>query len=650
VLRDAPDAMLVVSADGIVQYANRQAEAMFGYPAMDLVGSSVDRLLPREARHRHERHRAAFAQHAALRPMGAGLQLLAERADGSVLPVEISLAPLGPESGLTLAAVRDVSRQRAAEIALRRSEERFRLTFASSPVGLAVLDPEARLRFVNPALCALSGHDQAALLGSRLRDLVSTFARRDDGTPVEHKLFRADGEVRWVELTLVPLHESDDTADALAHFYDITERRSHHEQLQALALSDPLTGLPNRALLLDRLDQALAALARKQGRVALLLLDLDRFKDVNDSLGHPVCDDLLRQVGRRIAAVARSTDTVARLGGDEFAVLCTDLATDEADVAARLLQALEPDYALQVRGSQDRVRLGASIGIAVADAPGATATDLYRDADLALYESKARGRGRATAFDQGLRDRLRDEVLGEQQLRQALTAHGIRVALQPIVDLSTGETVAHEALVRISTSDPERFVGPEQFLRAAQERGLLPVLDNAVLDVCLDRLRHSDDRLHVNVAGATLDEGAWQEHLLAVLDAEPELAGRLSVELTEQTLMTSRDAALAGLERLRAHGVQVGLDDFGTGYSSLSYLERLPLDFLKLDTSLVARVTVAHGARTLAEGIVTLGSRLGLTVVAEGIESPEQAALLRSWGCRLGQGYLFGRPARPVTR
>jgi len=645
VLRDAPDAMLVVTGDGVIAYANRQSEAVFGRCPAELVGASVDTLLPVGLRERHRGHRAAYARDPTLRPMGAGLQLFAERADGSVVPVEISLAPLARGDGLTLAAVRDVSRQRAAESALRRSEERFRLTFRSSPVGLAVLDADGRLNAVNPALCALIGRDEADLLGRRLRDLVPTFEKRDGATPGEHKLFRLDGSTRWVELTLAPLQEpGGDTSDFVAHVYDVTDRRSHQEQLQALALSDPLTGLPNRALLLDRLDQSLAGLARRHTRVALLLLDLDHFKDVNDTLGHPVGDDLLRQVSHRLSSVARSTDTVARLGGDEFALLCNDLPFGEMEFADRLLAALASDFVVQVQDGAEGVHVGASIGIAVADERGLSAAELYRNADLALYESKARGRGRATVFDQSLRDRLHDEVLGEQQLRQALASHGIRVALQPVVDFATGRTVAREALARLSTADPDVYVQPDRFLPAAQERGLLPLLDAAVLDVCLDLLRDTGDRLHVNVAGATLDQGAWQEHLLEVLASEPALATRLSVELTEQTLMTSRDASLAGLEQLRLRGVHIGLDDFGTGYSSLSYLERLPLDFLKLDTSLISRIPVSHAARTLAEGIVRLGERLGLTVVAEGVENEEQAALLRSWGCQQGQGYLFGRP------
>ena len=645
VLRDAPDAMLVIAADGAIEYANRQAERLFGRPAADLVGSSVDSLVPSEVRERHRRHRAAFRAAPALRPMGAGLSLLAARADGSVVPVEISLAPLDEESGLTLAAVRDVSRQREAEEALRSSEERLRLTVRSSPVGLAVLDDEDRLVLANPALCELAGMDEETLLRTRLPELVPSFSHRDGGQRAEHQLLRGNGDVRWVELTVAPLRQRADRApQAVAHFYDITEQRSHQEQLQALALSDPLTGLPNRTLLLDRLDQALSTLARHPARVALLLLDLDHFKDVNDTLGHPVGDDLLRQVGHRISAVARSTDTVARLGGDEFALLCNDLPSGELEFARRLLGALEPEYALAVGGSVQRVRLGASIGIAVAESADLTATDLYRDADLALYESKARGRGRATVFDATLRDRLHEGILGEQQLRQALKEGGIRVALQPLVELSSDLTVGYEALVRLDSGDPHGLVGPARFLSVAQDRGLFPALDAAVLDVCLDRLRRTEDHLHVNVAGATLDEGAWQEHLLTVLTDEPALAARLSVELTEQTLMTSREATLVALEQLRRRGVRIGLDDFGTGYSSLSYLERLPLDFLKLDTSLVARITQAHGARTLAEGIIALGTRLGLTIVAEGVEGSEQAELLKRWGCQLGQGYLFGRP------
>ena len=650
VLRDAPDAMLIVASDGSIQYANRQAEVMFGRAADDLVGSGIEALVPAQLRAQHRAHRASFSAHPSLRSMGEGLPLVAARADGSVLPVEISLAPLDVEGGgLTLAAVRDVSRQRAAARDLRSSEERFRRTFHSSPVGLALIAPDGRLGLVNKALVQLSGCAESALLDMTLGQLLPSCRPDTAGLAPdrsEHRLVRADGETRWVEVTLSRLDEPGDGAThVVAHFYDLTERHSHQEQLQALALSDPLTGLPNWVLLLDRLEQALSALGRRPGRVALLLLDLDHFKDVNDTLGHPVGDMLLRDVAQRLSSVARSTDTVARLGGDEFALLCTDLPSGEVEFAQRLLQALEPDHKVPAEdGTVRRVRLGASIGIAVAERSGTFSTDLYRDADLALYEAKARGRGRARVFDQSLRERLQQEVTGEEQLRQALRGGGIRVALQPLVDLGTGRVIAHEALARIQSPDGGGLLGPDQVLPAAHDRGLFPALDLAVLDVCLDRLRKSDDNLHVNVSGASLDDGAWQKHLLSALAREPEIASRLSIELTEQTLMTTADASLAAIEQLRLRGVRVGLDDFGTGYSSLSYLERLPLDFLKLDTTLVARITLSHAARTLVESIITLGTRLGLQVVAEGVELAQQAELLRGWGCQVGQGYLFGRP------
>ena len=655
-LRDAPDAMLLVDADGTVLYANQQAVAVFGHALADLVGTSVDVLLPESLRSAHRGHRESYVATPSTRPMGAGLELLAARADGTVFPVEISLSPMKVDGRrLTLAAVRDVSSQRAAEQALRRSEERFRLTFESSPVGIAILRLDGSWSYVNPAMCALTGRSEQELLATALSDLLP-----DGPLPldvhtagpgrVERRLERADGSTAWLEITLSVVRDGAGAAHHLVgHFYDVTERRDHQHELQTMALSDPLTGLPNRALLLDRCSQALAQLDRHPGRCALLILDLDHFKTVNDSLGHLAGDELLRQVASRLTSVARTTDTVARLGGDEFALLCNDLPAGEEHFSRRLLDALDADFRLPLSdGSTHTTRIGASIGIAVCSTPGSTATDLYRDADVALYEAKARGRGRAEVFDVRLRRELDRRISQEGLLRQALVRDGVRIVRQPLVRLTDREVLAHEALARLDITGNGELVPPAQFLPVAEERGLVPALDEAVLVLALDELRSDPTPLHVNVSATTLELGRWQEVLFAALDEDPGLSSRLCVELTEQALMATSSSAGDSIVEMRLRGLRVGLDDFGTGYSSLSYLERLQVDFLKLDTSLVARIATSSPSQVLTRGIIALAKDLGLGVVAEGIEDAAQAAMLSDWGCDVGQGYLFGRPA-PLT-
>jgi len=424
-LRDAPDAMLLIDADGTILFANRQTESVFGYRASDLVGRSVDVLLPAALQDRHRAHRERYVQAPSVRPMGVGLDLLAARVDGTTFPVEISLSPLLlDDRSLTLAAVRDVTRQRGTEQALRQAKDGFRLTIASSPVGIGVLRADGTWASVNPALCALAGRPEPELLRTRVTDLLPdgpldlASGRRD-----ERRLQRPDGTAAWVEITLAVLKDASGTDEhVVVYLYDVTERHSHQRELQLLAWSDPLTGLPNRTLLLDRTTQALMRLNRNPGRCALLILDLDHFKTVNDTLGHIAGDELLRQVARRLNSVARSSDTVARLGGDEFAVLCDGTPLDELAFAERLLTSLEAEFVLDLHdGSTHTARIGASIGVAVCAEHGdSSAVDLYRDADVALYDAKARGRGRTRLFDPSLRRELDRRVSQESRLRQAL--------------------------------------------------------------------------------------------------------------------------------------------------------------------------------------------------------------------------------------
>ena len=404
-LRAAPDGMLLVDEIGIVRYANRQAEVIFG--GSGLVGHGVEQLVPEQLRERHRVHREGFAATPAPRPMGTGLDLTATRADGTEFAVEISLSPLPVgQHRLTLAAVRDVTGQRLVQQALRTSEERFRLTFEHSPVGIALMALDGTLTAVNPAMCAVTGSAEQALLSASLADLLADDPVLLDLTTVDprqlvRQLHRTDGSTRWLEVTLVVVRDGAGAPlHVVGHFYDVTDRRAHEQDLQARALTDPLTGLPNRTLLFDRTEQALAELSRHPARCALFVLDIDRFKVVNDTLGHLAGDELLRQVAARLQQTARSNDTVARLGGDEFAVLCRDLPQGERDFSERLLAAFDEPFALQ-RGDGSTVptRAATSIGVAVCSMPGVTAIDLYRDADLALYRAKADGRARSAHFD-----------------------------------------------------------------------------------------------------------------------------------------------------------------------------------------------------------------------------------------------------------
>ncbi|MDX6722058.1 MAG: hypothetical protein QOD73_462, partial [Solirubrobacteraceae bacterium] len=423
------------------------------------------------------------------------------------------------------------------------------------------------------------------------------------------------------------------------------ERHRNDEANRRAALHDALTGLPNRTLALDRIDQALRR--RDAGAVAVLALDVDRFKVVNDSLGHAAGDELLIALAGRLRDALRTGDTVARLGGDEFIVICqsVDGAEGALAIAERLSGAISKPLVLP-SGAHF---VGASIGIAVAGRPDDTPESLMRDADTAMYRVKDTGRGGHALFD----DRLRDQVLGrartEGELRRALERDELEVHYQPIVDARSGRPVSVEALVR--WEHPERgLVPPSEFIPLAEEAGLISEIGRRVLRAACTQVADwqrelgVDLGLAVNVSGRQLAAPGFAAEVAGIAERSGLMAGTLGLEITESVLIEEADAPMAALAELRRHGLRLSLDDFGTGYSSLSYLKRFPLDCLKLDRSFISDLGVSEQDRAIVEAVVSMARTLGLDVVAEGVETERQLAELRALDCPFAQGYLFARP------
>jgi diguanylate cyclase (GGDEF)-like protein/PAS domain S-box-containing protein len=567
-------------------------------------------------------------------------------------------------------ATLDVSERETTQRALLASEAHFRVTFDHAPHGMAMIwlqgERAGDLIRANEAFARLIGYDDVAeLAGMGLSDWTPPGERRSSstrfralaegrsrGTSYSRQYLRKDGSIVHAWVTTAVVHdESGEPQFAVAHCIDDTERRKHLRQLERMAHTDALTGLANRAVV----DRELVASERGGPAQVdgLLLMDLDRFKLINDSQGHPVGDALLQQVGRRLRSAVPAAHTVARLGGDEFVVVVHEGGPAGcARVAASVVQALRDPFDLP---GGERVVLTTSVGVAVVADDGSTA-DLLKHADLALYEAKDVGRNRVVTYDHELRHRNESRVRAEALLRAALRDGGLRVELQPVVSLEDDSVVGAEALVRLPDGEGGTL-NTGDLVRVAEDTGLVVGLDLWVMGevarlLSADARRVADGheprlprRVAVNVSGRTIEDGDFVARVRGILAASGVAPERLAVELTETSLLHDSGMVEDAIAELVSVGVTVGIDDFGTGYSALAYLPRFPLSFLKIDMSFVQRLGTARRADAIVAAIVELAHAHELTVVAEGVETREQADALRSMGCESGQGWLFGRPA-----
>jgi diguanylate cyclase (GGDEF)-like protein/PAS domain S-box-containing protein len=469
---------------------------------------------------------------------------------------------------------------------------------------------------------------------------------------VEEKETLADGQIRWVSTTKLPLRDrKGEIVGTFGISRDISDRKRAEEQLQHQAFYDPLTDLPNRALFLDRLRHLFHRARRSLGspQFAVLYLDLDRFKAINDSLGHQVGDELLIATARRLERCLRPGDTLARLGGDEFTVLLEEIRceADATGVAERIHQ--EVAAPLQIRGGE--VFTSVSVGIALSSAGYGSPEDMLRDADTAMYRAKAGGRARHQVFDGDMHRRAVSSLRLETDLRRALERHEIVPYYQPIVDLDTGTVVGFEALAR--WRHPTRgMLLPDLFIPVAEETGLVVEIGARMLAEACRQIREwqrsdaiwSTLGISVNVSGRQLSQGgvaADVERVLAATGLDPTC---LTLEITESALVHSLDAGAGTVQRLHEMSIGLHLDDFGTGYSSLAYLHSFPIQALKVDRSFVDRMNQTSRHSAIVKTIVSLAHDLGMEVVAEGVETRAQLEALRALSCRRGQGFLFSRP------
>jgi diguanylate cyclase (GGDEF)-like protein/PAS domain S-box-containing protein len=527
-----------------------------------------------------------------------------------------------------------------------------------------VVDLEGVVRFVSASCERVFGWAPEALVGRPETAIVhpddisavqQTRAELVSGMSIstDYRLRCADGSYRWVEArsTRVTAGDSELIVTAL---HDINDRRKRTMELEYLATTDPLTGVANRTVLMDRLRRALLRLARSPGVVAVLYLDLDDFKAVNDSLGHGVGDEVLSEMAARLMQHLRPTDTLARLGGDEFVIVAEGVFDEGA--ALGLADRVIDEGRKPFRVGGDEFECTVSVGVTFTANSQRSAEDLLAESDLALYRAKHLGRNRSKLFNAQMRTAAVGQVAVERMLQRALEEDRVVVEYQPIIDLASGRPVAAEALVRID--DPqEGLLLPQSFLQVAQETGRLIAIDALVLADAVAQaarwnvqLRGSDFAgVAINVTAHHLADLALSESIADRLDALGVPRHHLRVEVTERVLIEASSSAMSTLRALRGVGIQIGLDDFGTGYSSIAYLRQFPLDFVKLDKLLIDGIEGDQRQRAVVGGVITLCHALDLTVVAEGVERSGQAEILSELGCDRAQGFLYAAPASPAA-
>ena len=655
-------------AEGRWHYVSPQIEAMLGHPADAWL---ADATLWARSIHPEDRE-AVLETEESLTSAGSAGRLHREyrlRArDGNIVWVldDESVTQMGEDGRPTMVqgVLVDITQRKRAEEALQASEEQTRTIIETASYAFIGMDNRGRVIDWNQRAAETFGWSREEAVGSVLADLIIPPEQRSAHTegiqrytrtgeaPLLGKRVEVTAQDRAgrqfpVELTIWPIDLGGELRfNALID--DITVRKQLEDQLRHQALHDPLTGLPNRALFVDRLEHALARTKRDDdSAVAVLFLDLDDFKTVNDSLGHEAGDQMLVAIADRVTGALREGDTAARLGGDEFAVLLEDAGRqDPALIAARLLEHVSG----RVHVGDQTITAQASIGIAVSGEHGSTPEELLRSADLAMYLAKARGKNRHEQYEPGMHEQAVRRLSMKHALEQAIAARDLEVHYQPIVALEDGAIVGVEALLRWRGTDGQ-FVPLPEVIALAEESGLiLPigrfVMEQACRDAAAWQQKMGPDRsldLAINVSVIQLEHGTLLDDVKRALAASGLAPSSLILEITESALSTDSIDSIRTIRALRARGIRLALDDFGTGYSSLSRLRRFPVDIVKIDRSFVASMRNDTDG-VLIQSIIDLGRTLNMEIVAEGIETAAQVVALRARGAELGQGYHFARP------
>jgi diguanylate cyclase (GGDEF)-like protein/PAS domain S-box-containing protein len=651
------DAILGKSMDGKITSWNRAAEKMYGYTRGEVVGRDLSFLVPpgRQAEIQAIMERVLSGQ-----PIEC-LETQRLTKTGSVLDVSLSVSPIKDPTGLITGASAI-----ARDITLRkRAEEQLKLQSAALEAAanaIVITDYEGKIVWVNRAFTTMTGYGKEEVLSKNLRLLKSgdqpesyyanLWSTISSGKVWQGEIVnrRKDGTTYTEEMTITPV--SRDVGNPADRYFiaikqDITKRKRAEERVQYLAYYDALTGLPNRTLLQDRLAKALAGARRRKDKAAILFLDLDRFKDINDSLGHSVADLLLQEVAERLKTWAREQDTVARVGGDEFLIVLTGVkdVADAAVATERIVNLMTAEFVVQGHS----LSIGCSVGISIFPEHGADGETLIKNADAAMYSAKENGRNRFQFFTEDMNAQVVERLTLENSLRLALDKKELFLVYQPQMDIATGRITGLEALLRWQHPDLG-LVPPDKFIRIAENSGLIvPIGEWVVRTACRQARKWQDEGLPavsvaVNVSAVQFRQEGFCELIRRALHETGLAPQYLELELTESLLLANADLMLSVVQELKAMGVTLAIDDFGTGYSSFSYLRQFRVSKLKIDRVFIRDVAVNPDDAAIASAIISMAKSLHLKVIAEGVEDEAQMSFLRAHQCDEIQGYYFSKP------
>ena len=670
IIESSYDAFVAIDSNGVILDWNQQSEVTFGWMRHEAIGVVLaDLVIPQRYRSAHAEGMKRFIASGASTVLNKRMELAGLRRSGEEFPLELTIQALqyNEKEGYEFCAfLRDITERKNAQARLIYLEKaRAEITLNSISDAVIGTDMSGNVDYLNLAAEAMTGWSRAEATGQPINtvmQIVNGTTNMPERNPIEwvlqqnkpmglnvdSHLLRRDGSKVPIEDSAAPIRDANgEISGAVMVFHDITAAQAMTMKMAHLAQHDFLTNLPNRLLLNDRIAQAIVQAERRGTQVALLFLDLDNFKHINDSLGHVIGDQLLQSVALRLSNCVRSSDTVSRQGGDEFVVLVTEdkYAENAALTADKILTALAAPHAVEVH----ELHVTTSIGISVYPTDGQNAETLIKNADTAMYQAKEKGRNNYQFFKSDMNVRAVERQVIETHLRHALARHEFVLHYQPKINLASGAITGAEALLR--WMHPEwGMVLPERFVGIAEDCGLIvPIGRWVVREACMQAKRWQDTRgkpisVAVNISALEFRRKDFVDAVRVILNETGLEPACLQLEITESVLMRDAEMSIAILLQLKDMGVKLAVDDFGTGYSSLSYLQQFPIDVLKIDQSFVQAIGSVLGDGIIVSAVIAMGTSLKQQVVAEGVEQAGQLAFLKAQNCEEGQGYFFSRP------